>query len=105
MSPAASPAPQGLVVFVGGDGRLKFVYDDELLPLMELGSATMRRASHVEPLVGLRGETRGEWLADLTPYGGPVLTDFGTRAEALAAERDWLNAQLGGCLQQEIATQ
>ena len=32
----------------------------------------------------------GNWWADMGPVGGPVLGPFGTRGEALQAERGWL---------------
>jgi hypothetical protein len=46
------------------------------------------RASHVEP------DDVGDWYADLEPVGGPKLGPFKTRRMALAAEIDWLDAQL-----------
>ena len=55
-----------ICIWVRADGELVFVYDDELLPLHELGVADVRRASHVEP-------KSGGWTADLRPVGGPVL--------------------------------
>ncbi len=41
------------------------------------------RASHVEPCAG-------GWSADMSPVGGPVLTGFTKRSQALAAEVAWL---------------
>jgi hypothetical protein len=64
--------------------RLRFVYDDALATLLDLGRAEVRRASHVEPAAG------GGWTADMGPVDGPVLGPFRLRGEALAAERRWL---------------
>jgi len=68
---------------VGADGGVKCIYD-ETLDLRELGRLTITRASHVEP------DSDGNWWADMGPSGGPVLGPFGSRSEALAAERGWL---------------
>jgi hypothetical protein len=35
-------------------------------------------------------DSDGNWWADMGPVEGPVLGPFGTRGEALAAERGWL---------------
>jgi hypothetical protein len=45
------------------------------------------RASHVEP------DRDGFWWADMGPSGGPVLGPYGSRTEALGAEREWLLGQ------------
>lgn len=74
-------AEMELVVDAGGD--VWCIYD-EALDLRELGALTITRASHVEP------DHDGNWLADMGPVGGPVLEPFGSRSEALAAERAWL---------------
>lgn len=65
-------------------GNVRCVYDDSL-PLQTIGVLTIRRGSHVEPT------DRGEWTADLSPVGGPLLGPFDTRSAALAAERSWLD--------------
>ena len=77
------PTEMELVVDVGGG--VKCIYD-ETLDLRELGRLTITRASHVEP------DTEGNWSADMGPSGGPVLGTYGSRSEALAAERGWLAA-------------
>ena len=64
-------------------GGVCCVYD-EALPLTELGRLTIARGSHVEPT------DAGQWTADLSPVGGPLLGPFATRSTALAAEREWL---------------
>jgi len=74
-----------LQINVGPDGMLGFIYDDDLNALLGLGSAELRRASHVEPI-------DGKWYADLSPVRGPMLGPFALRAEALRAEVDWLHA-------------
>ena len=79
-------------IFVGADGLLKFIYDDELAELLSLGRHEVTRASHVEPS-DLCGET--VWTADMSPSGGTLLGPFPRRQEALAAEIDWLNARMG----------
>ena len=64
-------------------GAGKCIYD-EALPLSLLGKLSISRASHVEP------NSVGNWIADLSPVGGPKLGPFGNRTEALAAEVNWL---------------
>jgi hypothetical protein len=64
-------------------GTIRCVYE-EVIDLPALGQLTIRRDSHVEPTEG------GQWLADLSPVGGPVLGPFVTRSQALQAERAWL---------------
>jgi hypothetical protein len=67
------------------DGTIRAIYAEDI-DLTDLGSALIRRASHVEP------DSRGRWLADLSPIHGPVLGPFNRRSEALTAELDWLEA-------------
>jgi hypothetical protein len=59
------------------------IYTEEI-DLNSLGSATILRASHVEP------DRQGRWWADLSPADGPLLGPFAHRSEALAAEQNWL---------------
>jgi hypothetical protein len=70
-------------VVVDAAGDVRCIYD-EGIDLRELGLLKITRASHVEP------DEDGNWLADMGPVGGPVMGPFGTRSEALAAERAWL---------------
>lgn len=65
-------------------GRLKCLYADELLPVLQLGTVDITRASYVEP------DAEGQWWADLWPVQGPTLGPFRSRGAALDAERDWL---------------
>ena len=64
-------------------GAAKCIYDD-VLPVSQLGKISITRASHVEP------DSVGNWIADLSPVGGPRLGPFEYRTAALAAEVDWL---------------
>lgn len=67
------------------DGSFRLLYSDDLAPVArEVGSTTVRRASHVEPAED------GSWYADLSPVRGPVMRSFMTRADALEAEARWL---------------
>ena len=75
--------PMQLVIESGG--AVRCVYG-EAIDLQVLGSPTITRASHVEP------DELGRWWADLSPVGGPVLGPSSNRSEALAAEREWLEA-------------
>jgi hypothetical protein len=68
---------------VGCDGGVRCIYE-EALDLRALGKLQITRASHVEP------DTEGNWWADMGPSGGPVLGPYGSRSEALGAERWWL---------------
>lgn len=65
------------------NGKIRFVYSDNLIPLTKHGKNTTQRASHVEP-------TDKGWVADLSPVSGPVLGPFVERSKALVAEVNWL---------------
>ena len=64
-------------------GTVRALYG-EVIDLASLGALSIRRASHVEP------DAEGQWLADLSPVGGPTLGPFARRSEALDAEQSWL---------------
>jgi hypothetical protein len=68
-------------------GTVVCIYSEEL-DLTPLGSLSITRASHVEP------NPLGRWQADLSPVGGPLLGEFRTRSEALAAEIAWMTQHL-----------
>ena len=68
---------------VGVDGMARCIYD-EAVELREIGKLQITRASHVEP------DAEGFWWADMGPVDGPVLGPYGSRSEALGAEREWL---------------
>ena len=72
-------------LLIATSGSVRCLYD-EALDLAALGALTIRRASYVEP------DEAGRWLAALSPVGGPVLGPFACRSQALAAEREWLEA-------------
>ena len=64
-------------------GKVRCIYGEKI-DLAVLGSLSIVRASCVEP------NEHGQWLADLSPVGGPCLGPFSLRSEALAAEQIWL---------------
>ena len=66
-------------------GSVRCVYSEDL-DLHALGQASIRRASHVEPT------DDGQWTADLSPVGGPILGPFPVRSQALEAEHEWLHS-------------
>lgn len=95
------------------DGEIRFLVNEDTVHLLD-STATVRRASHVEPVSrplrilfhGLR-TAFGEygWVSDLTrrwpvawrvnlaPIGGPVLFGYWVdRQDAIQAEIDYLNA-------------
>ena len=71
-------------IVVRPEGIIEFIYSDEEIKLLELGKATIFRASNVEP-------EGTKWFADMKNVKGPKLGPFDTRAEALGAEVDWIN--------------
>ncbi len=72
-----------LIISVSEGGEVRFLWNDDLAPLLELGEGRIVRASHVEP------EGPG-WSADLSPVEGPILGPFPLRQGAIDAERNWL---------------
>jgi hypothetical protein len=68
---------------IGVDGMARCIYGEEL-DLREIGRLQITRASHVEP------DAEGYWFADMGPSGGPVLGPYGSKSDALEAEREWL---------------
>jgi hypothetical protein len=72
--------PTEMELVVGAD-RVGRCINDEPQGLRALGKLQITRASHVEP------DYDGNWWADMRPVDGPVLGPFGTRGEALGAER------------------
>lgn len=76
-------------LYIRPDGSAQCIYDEKLA-LERLGAIDIKRASHVEP----DPRSPGKWYADLSPVGGPKVTGFSSRAEALAYEIEWLEAQM-----------
>lgn len=76
-------------IFIRPNGNAQCLYAEDI-NLAELGSLSIARASHVEPVENCTSL----WSADLAPVGGPVLGPFETRRQALAAEADWLNSKM-----------
>ncbi|MEZ5941200.1 MAG: hypothetical protein R3C18_07400 [Planctomycetaceae bacterium] len=70
-------------LLVEPSGNCRCVYS-EAIDVREIGEASIRRGSHVEPM------RDGRWTADLSPVHGPLLGPFPTRSEALDAEVEWL---------------
>ncbi len=68
-------------LFIASDGSTKAIYAEDI-DLHTLGTATITRASHVEP------DATGRWFAGIV--NGPSLGPFARRSEALAAEVAWL---------------
>ena len=65
---------------------MKFVYKDNLKPLLNQGQGNIKRASHVEPTPD------NKWTADMGIISpGIILGPFETRQEALNAETQWLD--------------
>lgn len=79
-----------MLIEISPDGDISFIYKDELRGLMTIGKSTVKRASDVEPTA------EGEWTADLTRVGGPILGPFKFREDALAAEVAWLETHSFG---------
>jgi len=78
-----------LLCVIAPDGTVTAVYDDDLADLFtELGQVTITRASHVEPTPD------GQWTADMSPSGGPILGPFKLRQTALDEEIAWLEKKL-----------
>ena len=77
-----------MTLVVDTRGVVRCVYAEDL-NLAAIGALRITRASHVEP------DETGSWWADITPAAGPVQGPFDHRSEALAAERRWLEENLG----------
>lgn len=98
-------------IVIESDGTTRMI-DSPLVAALQLGVAAKRRASHVLPANHLLrsvfrrlrdryGETGVvawftrrwpcRWIADLSPVSGPSFGPFRHRADAIAAEVDWLD--------------
>lgn len=105
--PTTSKPTEEIDVVIDEDGRLRFVWHDALADLVPAGyTCDIGRVSDVEPTAD------GRWTADMqkalarmtpaqieavnvTHWSELLLGPFATRAEALAAERDWLRQYVG----------
>jgi hypothetical protein len=76
-------------IYIRPNGDVQCIYDEKI-DLAQIGAVDIRRASHVEP----DPDCPGAWYIDLAPVGGPRISGFATRAEALKAEVEWLEYQL-----------
>jgi len=76
-------------IYFRPDGTAQCLYGEDI-NLQRLGKLDIKRASHVEP----DEERPGTWYIDLAPVGGPRVSGFASRAEALAAEEQWLNDKM-----------
>ena len=72
-----------MLLNVSNGGVIRMIYSDGLACLLGEGVGSINRASHVEPGIG-------GWFADMSPVNGPNLGPFALRADALAAEINWL---------------
>ena len=70
-----------MTITIAPDGTLRCLYT-ETLDLAQIGSLTIKRASHVEP------DSAGQWFAEMVE--GPTLGPFTARSAALAAEVEYL---------------
>lgn len=79
------------ILSVTDDGTIRHLHSDELGCLGKLGSRVeIDRASNVE-----YDNKNQWWYADLRPAGiDKVMTGFSTRAEALEAEREYLEHEV-----------
>lgn len=68
-------------------GVITAIYDDALANFIVDNNSSVKRASNVEPVPG-------GWSADLSPVNGPTLGPFTLRADALAAEIEWLKENI-----------
>lgn len=68
-------------------GKIEFIHDDDMTEIVSgCGNTRIERASHVEPDT----ENPGTWFVSLLPVGGPIMTGFTRRSDALAAEVKWI---------------
>lgn len=75
-----------ITIQIDGNGVIRHLSNDRLdAGMNNAGPVLARRASHVEA-----NENGFGWYVDLSPVGGPILSGFITREEALEAEVTWL---------------
>lgn len=77
-------------IFIPLEGDVKFIYSDDLAGLLQIGEASIERASNVEPC------KEGGWTAEMKD--GTVLGPYPLRQIALDAEVKYLEERLkDGC--------
>jgi hypothetical protein len=76
-------------IYIRPDGTIQFIYHDAL-------SALTRQAQHlqIQRVSSVEADAQGQWVADLSPVGGPVSPPFALREDALRWEVAWLEQQL-----------
>ena len=84
----SKPEAEEFTFSIGPTGTITAIYDDRLSDFLMSGKTTIIRASFVEP------NESGEWVADMSPLGGPKLPACKLREHALQVERGWLEAHL-----------
>ena len=84
-----------LKLLIETTGEITAIYSDALADLCDEGTATITRASHVEPVVleNPAGEVMSGWAA--TMNNGIMIGPFRLRSEALEAEVTYLEQRLG----------
>lgn len=92
MAWGGAAAVRDFQIIIRTDGAVVFVYDDELRPLLDLGTSQVHRASHVEPERDFDG--RMLWSIDFAPIGGQPISGFKRRDEALHTERVMVDKEL-----------
>lgn len=81
--------PNEFVCKINTDGKLEFIYNDQMTDLLDEGASTIRRASYVEP------GADGRWYADMSPIASDrVLGPYKLRSTALAAEIEFLKQEV-----------
>lgn len=83
-------------VYISPDGTLRFVWDDKLQILTDLGQCNSVRVSDVES-IGSR------WYADLRRIGGPRLGPFALRSDAIRSEVQYIEGRLKRQLPHELS--
>lgn len=95
-------------ITVDSEGNLHYLEKPETESLRQLGTATTKRASHIEPcnwllrlafhavrMAGKRGEAFSrtwpvDWRVNLKLSNGPTFGRFADRSKAIEAEEQWL---------------
>ncbi len=76
-------------IFIRPNGKIECIYTDDTRFLVDQASSVkIKRGSNVEPTED------GQWIADMSPVGGPLSPSFKLRADALAWETAYLNNYL-----------